>query len=104
MPLSSGEDDEFRVSMSSLISAEIRRLQRLATEEGRRTEFLIAFRSISERLRVSPRELGEPFQDMDKAHLQLRHVLLRPVYMEFAVHETERIVFIRTVKYLELPS
>ncbi len=103
-PSWSPDDGNFYVSISGVVAERVRRLQRRAASQNRGAEFITAFRAICDRLRNNPIELGEEINDWQAAHLQLRLVVIRPACVEFAIHETEPIVFIRDVKLLGLPS
>lgn len=97
MPPPTAEDDDYVVSASPAVVRAISRLQEQAKEEHREKEFNQALKLIYERLRRNPREVGDARKNMRGMHAQLRGVAVRPIFLEFAVHNTERIVFIGTV-------
>jgi hypothetical protein len=68
--------------------------------EGRGHEFLIALKSITERLETDPTVLGEPAYRLAGLRLQVRTCVVRPLVVDFAVHEEQPVVFIKGVKLL----
>jgi hypothetical protein len=92
----------YQISFSGVISAEIRRLQRRASRQGRGQEYLQALRAIVNRLRKDPNELGEPLYRLPALRVQLRCATIRPLHIDFAVCEDRPLVFIRAVKLLAL--
>ncbi len=102
MPTSTNGNHSFRIEITGAVAAAIRQLQRQASREGRGHEFLLAFRRVVERLRRNPTELGEPLYRLIALRMQLRCVVIRPVYVDFAVCEDRPLVFIKAVKLLSL--
>jgi hypothetical protein len=102
MPTPQDNADEFDVGFSASVRKTLRSLQRQASREGRGAAFLSAMRAILDRLRTDPREAGEPFYPLPALRVYLRGIAIRPAYVDYAVHETERKVFIRSVKLFGL--
>ncbi len=92
----------YQISFSGVITAEIRRLQRRASRQGRGAEFLQALRVIVDRLRQDPNEFGEPLYRLSVLRMQLRCAAGRPLHVDFAVCEDRPLVFIRAVRLLGL--
>lgn len=78
----------------------LRNLYRQATDEGRGHEFLTALQSISQRLETDQTTLGEPAYRLVGLQLEVRTCVVRPLVVDFAVHEDKPIVFIKGVKLL----
>jgi hypothetical protein len=90
----------YQIGFSGVIAEAIRQLQRQATREGRGPEFLDALRTIVERLQDNPVEVGEPLYRLPVLRMNVRCVLIRPLYIDFAVCEDRPLVFIKLVKLL----
>jgi hypothetical protein len=90
----------FRLGFSGVIAEAIRQLQRQASREGWGAHFLQALRKIVERLRSSPSDLGEPLYRLPALRMEVRCVVLRPIYIDFAVCEDRPLVLIKAVKLL----
>jgi hypothetical protein len=90
----------FQLGFSGVIAARIRALQRRASREGRGAEFLTALRQLVQDLRQRPRKLGEPLYRLKVLRMQVRGVIVGPLYVDFAVCEDRPLVFIKSVKLL----
>jgi len=100
MHSSANGERSYRVGFSDLIRQELRRLVRRAVREGRGAQFHEALRIILSRLASNPKDLGEPLYRLANLHLQVRQVAVRPLVVDFAVHEDRPVVFIKTVALL----
>jgi hypothetical protein len=78
-------DYPFRLSFSDALAEAIRQLQRRASREGRGEEFLLAFRTVIQRLRHDPTEFGEPLYRLPALQMQIRCAVVRPLGIDFAV-------------------
>lgn len=85
----------FLVSQSQVISDAFRKLMDQAQTEGRLTLVLRASRYLLDELAYDPLRWGEPREHLVHANLQMRIAFAGPIYVEFAVHEPNRITFIR---------
>jgi hypothetical protein len=95
-----GESVPYDVRMSARTRAEVLQWHRQALEEGAGQDFLRAFRQIVERLRRDPLTFGEPMYRLPALQLQVRHGAILPLFVDYAVHESSPLVFIRGIKYL----
>jgi hypothetical protein len=86
--------------MSGLVRNALLELHQQAGADGIGQEFLAAYRTALERLRHSPRSFGEPLYRLPTLHLVARQAIVRPLVVDWAVHETEPLVFIRAFKLL----
>ncbi len=100
MSASNSGDGHFFVGISPVIARNIKRLQRQATREGRGDAFLSAFKTLIDRLGVAPHNLGEALFPLPNLELWIRLAVLRPVCIDFAVHDREPYVFLKSVKLL----
>jgi hypothetical protein len=86
-------DAPYRVVNSSEVEAQFLQVFSLVGAEGRQSEALRAARWIMEELRRTPHEFGE--SRWETRSLLARFAIGRPVLVEFAIHRTERVVFLR---------
>jgi hypothetical protein len=85
----------YQVSQSQLVTEQFLQLVALATEQGRRHLFLRAARYVIEELAYDPVRFGESRGVLPHMELSLRIGFAPPVYVEFAIHESSRQVFVR---------
>jgi hypothetical protein len=90
--------ERHEVHCSGKMAKVIRDLQRQAAIEGRGDEFLVALRQIWRQLRRDPVRLGDPLYDMPAMRLRIRHGVIRPILIHFAVSDDESLVFIKGIK------
>lgn len=100
MASSESEGGGYEIQNSTDIARAFLRLQEQAVEEGRGEELLEATRTVAERLKSEPMELGEPLYRLPAMRMQVRGVLVRPLYVSFAVCEDRPVVYIKDVKLL----
>jgi hypothetical protein len=62
--------------------------------------FLTALRQIVQRLRTDPLTFGEPQYGLPALHLVVRHAIVAPLVVDYAVHTERPLVFIRGFKLL----
>lgn len=94
----------YTVYASGGIAAIIRRIQRRAKREGRGDKVIAALTQIHQRLRQDPQNLGEPLYRLTSLRLEVRTCVIRPVAVDFAVHDDRYLVFIKGVKLLTEPA
>lgn len=80
--------------------AELKQRQREAVQAGRGERFLVALRSIGERLRTDPLNFGEPQYRLPALRLHVYQGVVAPLVVDYAVHEDRPLVFIRAFKVL----
>jgi hypothetical protein len=85
----------YQVSQSKLITEEFLQLVAQAEVLGHRKNVLAASRYIIDELSYEPLRFGESRGMLPQLELELRIAFAPPVYVEFAVHEPTRQVFIR---------
>src|SRR5688572_29019276 len=94
----------YLVQNSGALAQTFLALQRRATAEGRGEEVLQAAKSILRRLRANPLAVGEPLYVLPALQMQVRVVVVRPLYVEFGVCEDRLLVFVKSVKLLSVRS
>jgi hypothetical protein len=104
MPSSSAEGGAYEVHNSRAIAQAFLELQAQASLEGRGEELLRATREVYQRLRKDPTEFGEPLYRLTALGMQVRCVVVRPLYVDFAVCEDRPLVFIKAVRLLANPG
>lgn len=90
----------FRVVASEQIRAELKQLAREAIDRGRGEAFLAGVRSIWAQLTTAPLVFGEPQYRLPALGFQLRHGVVAPVVVNYAVQEEKKLVVIRGFKVL----
>jgi hypothetical protein len=90
----------FQVHLSGKIAQTVRLLPEQAMQEGRAPAFVIAFRSMTQRLLNSPMDFGEPLYHLPALKLQVRHALIGPLVVYFAVHQHRPLVFLKELTLL----
>jgi hypothetical protein len=93
-------DGPFQVQASEVVMQRFRDLVEQAHQQGRAAEALAAAERLLEGLRIDPLNLGESRGDLPHLNLQLRIVFEPPWCVHFAVHASERIVWIRNYQLL----
>lgn len=71
-----------------------------AAQTGKGPQFLAALRQIIQRLQTDPLTFGEPQYRLPALKLSLRHAVVSPLVVDYAVHEDRPLVFIRGFKIL----
>jgi hypothetical protein len=90
-----GPPTNYTVAHSQLVEERFLELVQRATELGIRSLFLRAARYTYDELRYAPAQFGESREHLPHMELELRIAFAPPLYVEFAVHEQSRQVFIR---------
>lgn len=90
----------YEVRLSAAVAERIRQIQRRAKTQGRGDKVIAALTEIHQRLQSAPREFGEPLYRLSALKLEVRTVAIRPIVVDFAVHEDQLLVFVKGVKLL----
>ncbi len=61
-------------------------------------------RDILSRLHRDPREFGEPMYHLRGMRMTVRKASIRPLYIEYGVHDEQPVVVIRRVRWLDDPA
>ncbi len=90
-------ESPYRLSSSKRVNDAFRALYRRACELGLEEKFLAAAKRIVDRLRSDPLEFGEARYRYRRVKAQVRIASVSPLIVHYAVHEQERIVFIKEI-------
>ena len=60
--------------------------------------------SIGEVLLRAPREFGEPLRHFRRMKMTVRTAAIRPLYIEFGVHDEQPMVVIRRFRWMSAPD
>jgi hypothetical protein len=88
--------------MPEVVKVQVKALHRKQAAIGEGKAFIAAIRHIVERLQLEPLVLGEPSYALPALHLQVRRAAIFPIIVDFAVHDSQPLVFIRGVSLLPL--
>jgi hypothetical protein len=95
-----GQPIRFDVHMSTAVANQFKELHRREADVGRGKLVLSAFRKILTRLQQDPLSFGEPLYRLPVLRLLVRQGAIRPLRVDYAVHEHYPLVFIRGVQLL----
>jgi hypothetical protein len=95
-----GQPHLYDARMSAQTKAALQQLHVQARAAGRSKRFLAAVRQIIERLQKEPLSLGEPLYHLPALELLVCQAVVDFVVVNYAVHEEQRLVFIRGFKLL----
>jgi hypothetical protein len=88
-------DDRYQVHNSATVAEQFRRLAEQARASDRLPLFRRAARWIIEELERTPNEFGESREAWPERSIAMRCGFAGPMYVEYAVYESERAVYIR---------
>ena len=90
----------YEVPLSGAMQELLFRLVNEADADGLRSEFLAAFKTISQLLCMDPESFGEEVFDLAALHLTIKVGVILPLAVEFGVHSSRRLVIIRSFRYV----
>ena len=85
----------YRISFLQPARERIKRCAQAATGLGIAQEYAATLRVILDRLAREPAEWGDPYKRLHAAKLLIYKRLYNGLYVEYAVHEEARVVFVR---------
>ncbi len=94
----------FRLGTTGPAETELLDIVSRAISAGVGPTVIQAMREVRERLRINPREFGEPMYRLRAMRMLMRHAIVNPLYIEFGVHDDEPVVVIRRVRWLADPA
>ena len=100
MTTHNGDVVRYNVHLSDLVKAWIRATHRQQAEAGRGKVFVAAIRKIVERLQIEPFVFGEPSYHLPALQLQVRSAVVWRLGVNYAVHQSQPLVFIRSLTLL----
>jgi hypothetical protein len=96
-----GQPKIYRVSQLGRAKQAFKRHYDQAKLRGKGPAFLSALRHIYQRLRNDPHGFGEPMYRLPAIKMLVCTGAYLPVVVDFGIHETEPMVIIRDVRFLE---
>ncbi len=90
----------FVVDVTGVARSQLRAILRHARYGARRTEVTRAFERVVAKLKEAPRASGDPLYHMRKMKMLIHHLVDRPLYFEYGVHDEQPVVVIRWVALL----
>ncbi len=90
----------FSVDITGQARAQLRVLLRHGIYGSNEGELIQAVERAIAKLKADPRGVGDPIYHMRKMRMVIHHLVERPLYFEYGVHELEPVVVIRWVALL----
>lgn len=89
---------DYRVVYSGQVKEKLKDLLRKAKKAGKLKRFAAAVLKMDERLRKDPLNLGELVGQLPWKKLPLQVGFIRPLKVDFAIHQDQKIVFVRRIE------
>jgi hypothetical protein len=99
-----GAGPPFQVVSSDLTTAATRALLHRAAQAGQGARALAAYLGLLDALERRARDFGEPLYPLTHMRLQVRAGSIRPLLVNYAVHEDQALVFIRFFALMSDPG
>jgi hypothetical protein len=96
-----GQPKVYRVSQLGSAKQALKWNYEQAKVSGEGSAFLSALRHIYQRLRHDPHGFGEPIYRLPAMKMLVCTGVYLPVVVDFGIHESEPVVIIRNVRFLE---
>lgn len=90
-----GEARVYRVIVSGKVREHVYKLKEVAKDAGIKDLFLSTLRSLVQRLRTDPHQVGEPLRRVGKFLVHI--ALLNQIKLEFGIHEELPLVWITEI-------
>ena len=87
-------DAPYELGESTQAVKDLKELRARAIERGMKREFLAALLTIAEKLQHDPIAWGDPEYELIKEGGRMFHVACNPLYIQYAVYELEKAVFL----------
>jgi hypothetical protein len=94
----------YSVYCSAVIARRLKQIHKRAIEQGRGEAVLSAVRAVWHELSYDPVEFGEPLYRLPALQVQIRLGFLGPLLIDYAVHDSKPLVFIKGVMLLPKPA
>ena|SRR5438128_7780621 len=91
---------KFRLTTMPRADQEVRDLLRRAASLGITKELIDALKAVTSHLRMKPTEIGDPARRTRKQGGMVYSLVVEPVFIQYAVFEREKTVFLLDVKPL----
>ena len=96
-----GQPTLYQVTQLGPVPQAIKDQYARAQLDGNGQKFLKAMRHVYQRLRQNPHSFGEPKYPLHAMHMIVYLGMHDQLVVEFGIHETEPLVVVRSVKYLD---
>ena len=90
----------FVVDVTGSARSQLRAILRHGRYGARRMEVARAFERVIAKLKETPRTSGDPLYHMRKMKMVIHHLVDRPLYFEYGVHDEQPVVVIRWIALL----
>ena len=101
MTQGNGQPTVYRVSQLGTVKQALRDHYHRAQAEGIGKQYLAAVQHIYQRLRQDPHGFGEPKFNLPAMQMVVHVAIHRPLIVAFGIHQTEPLVVIRSIRYLD---
>jgi hypothetical protein len=98
-----GQPKNYRLTHLGPVKQALAEQYARAKIQGHGAVFIAALEHVYNRLRSNPHSLGEPKYPLHALQLVVYLGIHLPVVVEFGIHDTEPLVVIRSLKYLDNP-
>ena len=95
-----GNGHLFKFIVSHVVATRLKQLQKEASAKGKGEQFLAAFRALRDRLKKDPHTVGDPTYSLPNLRMTLYIVAVRPLVMNYAIHEQKPFVVVQSVHLL----
>jgi hypothetical protein len=92
----------YHVVYSGQVRESIKAILRQAKKAGKLSRFGDALQQLDDRLRSDPLGFGELTGRLPWSKVPVHVGFVRPLKVDFAIHETQRVVFVRKIEVLPL--
>jgi hypothetical protein len=96
-----GQQQTYRVTHVGPVKQALASEYRRAKLNGEGKAFIAALEHVYNRLRLNPQNFGEPKYPLPAMNTVVYLGIHKPLAVGFAIHNTERLVMIRSVQYLK---
>jgi hypothetical protein len=103
MSSTNGRLRRFRLSFSRSVGNNVKRMLRRALRLGKEGELILALKKVQRALEYMPQTVGEPLYHLQTMKLEVRIVIVRPVFVEYAVHTEDYVVYIKRIRWTPEP-
>ena len=97
---SKGNGQHFKITFSGLLAPELKALHQRAKKAGLGDAYVEALETAVFRLKHDPWEFGELIRKVMQPPLKIHVGIVKPLVIEFAIHEEKPIVLIKRIQLL----
>ncbi len=97
---SKGNGQHFKITFTGLLAPELKKLHERAKEAGLGDAVVEALETAVFRMQHDPWELGELVRTVKKPPLKIHVAVVKPLVIEFAIHQEKPVVLIKRIQLL----